>query len=244
MKTTFFRTMFLIAFVLLLFMNSQAQKSKTIDLKTKNDSIAYTIGVNIGNNLKENMRKDSLFFSIEFLANGFKDALLGIDSIVMTKDQKQSVMIDFQKEMQKKQAEKNAIIANSNKEAGTKWLEENKKKTGIIQTVSGLQYKVIKMGNGAQPTLNDQVTVHYEGKLIDGKIFDSSYDRNQPNTFELAKVISGWQEGLLLMKEGSTFELYIPSNIGYGDQGYPPDIPGGSVLIFKVELIKVEVTPK
>lgn len=210
------------------------------ELMTKEDSIAYVIGANIGKNLKENIKRDSLNLTDEALIQGFKDALLGIDSTVFTDAQKQAIMIDFQKEMQQKQMEKMSKAAQPIKAEGAQWLEENKKKEGIVQTASGLQYKVVTQGTGAQPKPTDKVTVNYEGKLINGKIFDSSYERNEPATFQLNAVIPGWTEGLQLMKEGATYELYIPSDLAYGDQGYPPDIPGGSTLIFKVELIKVE----
>lgn len=216
---------------------------KTADLKTKSDSVAYVIGANIGANLNDNIKRDSLEFSPEAIVQGFKDALLGLDSTIFTAAQKQTIMQDFQKEMQEKQAAKMIAASQPNKEAGAKWLEENKKKEGVLVTPSGLQYKVIKMGTGAQPAANDQVTVNYEGKLLDGKIFDSSFERKEPATFQLSNVIRGWQEGLMLMKEGSSYELYIPSDLGYGDQGYPPDIPGGSTLIFKVDLVKVAATP-
>ena len=217
--------------------------NKTADLKTKNDSIAYVIGANIGKNLRDNIKRDSLDLGSEALAQGFKDALMGLDSTVFNETQKQAIMNEFQKQMQEKQQQKAMEAAKPNKEAGAKWLEENKKKEGVIQTASGLQYKVIKMGSGKQPQASDSVTVNYEGKLIDGKIFDSSFERKKPATFRLSNVIPGWQEGLMLMKEGSSFEIYIPSEIGYGDQGYPPDIPGGSTLIFKVDLIKVKAGP-
>lgn len=213
---------------------------KTADLKTKEDSIGYVIGANIGANLKQNIDRDSLKFGTEALVAGFMDALNGIDSTIFTNEQKQTIMADFQKEMQQKQMEKLSAASQPNKEAGAKWLDENKKKEGVVVTASGLQYKVITAGKGAIPTANDNVTVNYEGKLIDGKIFDSSFERKQPASFQLSNVIPGWQEGLMLMKEGASYELYIPSDLGYGDQGYPPDIPGGSVLIFKVDLIKVE----
>jgi FKBP-type peptidyl-prolyl cis-trans isomerase FklB len=215
---------------------------KTADLKTKNDSISYVIGANIGANLIDNISRDSLDLPIESLVQGFKDALNKIDSTVFTETQKQAIMSAFQKEMQQKQMEKVAKAAQPNKEAGTKWLEENKAKEGVVQTASGLQYKVIKMGKGAQPQASDSVTVNYEGKLLDGKVFDSSYERKKPAKFVLSQVIRGWQEGLMLMKEGSNYELYIPSDLAYGDQGNQ-NIPGGSTLIFKVELLKVKAAP-
>lgn len=231
----------LISFAIILglaFMSACNSGNSSADLKTREDSIAYVIGANIGTNLKQNIERDSLSFTTEALVQGFKDALNGLDSTVFTADQKAEIMNSFQKDMQQKQMDKMSQAAQPNKEAGAKWLEENKKKEGVVVTASGLQYKVIKAGNGATPTANDNVTVHYEGKLIDGKIFDSSYERKEPATFQLTNVIPGFQEGIMLMKEGATYELYIPSDLGYGDQG-SQGIPGGSTLIFKVELIKV-----
>ena len=208
------------------------------NLKTNMDTIAYVVGSNIANNLKENMKRDSIDFSMDALVQGFKDALNGTDSLYFSDNDKQTIMMGFQKQLQQKQAEKVAAMAAPNKEAGRKFLEENKKNQGVIQTASGLQYKVIKEGNGKSPSAADQVTVHYEGKLLDGKIFDSSYERKEPITFAVNGVIPGWTEGLQLMKEGGTYELFIPSDLAYGDQGNQA-IPGGSTLVFKVELIKV-----
>jgi FKBP-type peptidyl-prolyl cis-trans isomerase FklB len=145
----------------------------------------------------------------------------------------------FQKDMQEKQMAKQVKMAEPNKIAGQKFLDENKGKEGVKVTATGLQYKVIKEGKGKTPTANDKVTVNYEGKLLDGKIFDSSFDRKKPETFPVTGVIKGWTEGLMLMKEGGSYELYIPSDLAYGDAGNN-SIPGGSTLIFKVDLIKVE----
>ena len=209
------------------------------NLKTKSDSVAYVIGANIGENLKKNISSDSLDFSTSALVQGFKDALEGLDSLTFTKEDKQNIMMQFQKDMQQKQAEKMAQASVPNKEAGAKFLEENKKQAGVIQTQSGLQYKVIKEGTGKTPKATDMVSVNYEGKLLDGKIFDSSYERKKPETFGVTGVIKGWTEALQLMKEGGIYELYISSDLAYGDQGNQ-SIPGGSTLIFKVELIKVE----
>ncbi len=212
------------------------------DLKTKNDSVAYVIGANIGQNLQQNIAADSLEFNTNALIQGFKDALNGVDSLVFSKEDKQNIMMQFQKDMQQKQMEKMTKASEPNKQAGLKYLEENKKQPGVTQTQSGLQYKVIKEGNGKTPTANNQVTVNYEGKLLDGTVFDSSFERGKPATFPVTGVIPGWTEGLQLMKEGGSYELYIPSDLAYGDQG-TQGIPGGSTLIFKVDLIKVEVAP-
>ncbi len=216
--------------------------NKKADLKTKNDSVAYVIGSNIGENLKKNIANDSLDFSTSALVQGFKDALDGLDSLTFTSEVKQNIMKQFQMDMQKKQAEKMAKDAEPNKQAGAKFLGENKKQPGIVETPSGLQYKVVKEGKGKSPNANDMVTVNYEGKLIDGKIFDSSFERKKPETFNVSAVIRGWTEGLMLMKEGGSYELYIPSDLAYGDQGNQ-SIPGGSTLIFKVDLLKVEAAP-
>jgi FKBP-type peptidyl-prolyl cis-trans isomerase FklB len=217
----------------------QKNKAGKVNLKTKTDSISYVIGINIGKNLKENIERDSVSISNEFLSRGFNDALSGNDSAVLNNAQSMGVMARFQKEMTDKAEKKEAMAAQTNKDAGAKWMGENKLKEGVKQTSSGLQYKIIKAGTGIQPLVTDSVTVNYEGRLINGDIFDSSFDRNRPATFVLGNVIPGWQEGLQLMKEGSVFELYIPSDLGYGDRGYPPEIPGGSTLVFKVELLKV-----
>ncbi|HNW69061.1 MAG TPA: FKBP-type peptidyl-prolyl cis-trans isomerase [Bacteroidales bacterium] len=213
--------------------------NKKADLKTQNDSVAYVIGANIGENLKNNIANDSLDFSSAALVQGFKDALEGLDSLTFTKEEKQNIMMQFQKSMQEKQMKKMAEAAAPNKQAGAQFLEKNKQQPGVIQTQSGLQYKVIKEGNGKTPKATDKVTVNYEGKLIDGTVFDSSFERKEPATFGVTGVIPGWTEALQLMKEGGSYELYIPSDLAYGDQGNQ-SIPGGSTLIFKVDLIKVE----
>jgi FKBP-type peptidyl-prolyl cis-trans isomerase len=219
--------------------NGQDPKNEKITLKTKNDSIAYVIGYNVAKNLKENITRDSLDFNINILIRAFSDMFMGKENSVLSDAQKDVILKYFDNEMKQKAAKKAAETLGPNKAAGIKWLEENRKKEGVAQTASGLQYKILKPGSGPQPKINDKVTVNYEGKMIDGKIFDSSFETNNPVTFEVSQVIPGWKEGLLLMKEGTLFELYIPSDLSYGDEGAEPDIPGGSVLIFKVDLLKV-----
>lgn len=127
----------------------------------------------------------------------------------------------------------------SQKEAGKKFMEENRQQPGIAELPSGIQYQVIKEGNGQQPELKDTVTAHYKGALLDGKEFDSSFRRNQPFTAPLRSLIRGWQEVLPLMKEGSHWRLWIPSDLAYGDRGAGSDIPGGATLMFEVELLRV-----
>ena len=142
----------------------------------------------------------------------------------------------FQKEIQQKQIQQSAQVQTSS----DSFLAENAKKSGVKTTASGLQYKMIKEGTGKQPTADSMVTVHYTGKLVDGKVFDSSVERGEPIEFPLNQVIPGWTEGLQLMKEGGKATLYIPAQLGYGEQGVPGTIPANSTLIFDVELIKVK----
>lgn len=130
--------------------------------------------------------------------------------------------------------------ATTNKAAGEKFLLANKTKPGVIQLADGLQYKIITDGSGNKPGPTDVVTVDYEGKLIDGTVFDSSYKRGQPASFPVNGVIPGWTEALQLMNKGSTWELYIPASLAYGDQGVPPQIGPGAMLIFKVHLIDIQ----
>merc|ERR1712216_803941 len=132
-------------------------------------------------------------------------------------------------------------LANATNEAGTKYLEENKKKDGVITLPSGLQYKVLKKGSGAHhPTKDSPCECHYEGTLIDGTEFDSSYKRGEPTTFAPNQVIKGWTEAMQLMVEGDKWEMYIPSDLAYGESGSPPKIPGGSALVFRMEIIKIK----
>ncbi|OPZ99704.1 MAG: Outer membrane protein MIP precursor [Bacteroidetes bacterium ADurb.Bin408] len=226
---------FVILVTMLFSMSIQAQSLDKMKLQTKNDSISYAIGMDVAVNLKS----QSINVNPEAMAKGLIDHLNG-KKVLLTDSVKIKIIEDFQIEHQKKQEELAAKKAEENKKAGQQFLENNKKKAGIKETASGLQYEVIKEGTGKAPTLNSKVTVHYEGKLVDGSIFDSSYERNEPITFPLNGVIQGWQEGLQLMKEGSTYMLYIPSNLGYGERGAGQVIPGNATLIFKVELIKVE----
>jgi len=163
--------------------------------------------------------------------------LNNVDTI-FTEQEFQAAMQKLQKIAMEKSEAKRLEEAKLNKEAGQKFLEANKNNPGVYQTQSGLQYKVIKMGEGPKPTNTDKVKVHYEGKLINGKVFDSSYERGEPIEFELNQVIPGWAEGLTLMPVGSIFELYIPSDLAYGDRPIG-EIPAGSTLIFKVELLEI-----
>ncbi len=213
---------------------TQMAKASEVKIATFEDSLAYTIGVNMGLNLL----KDSLILNPELIKAGLEDMLLA-KTARLTKEQSEEVFKTLNKRMMEKQAAMNKSTGDVNKVKGYQFLEENKKKEGVKVTPSGLQYKVIQEGTGIKPLATDQVEVHYEGTLIDGTKFDSSYDRNETITFPLNGVIRGWTEGLQLMKEGAIYMLYIPAELGYGERGAGGVIGPNETLIFKVELKKV-----
>lgn len=209
-------------------------KMKKEDLKTQQEKVSYTIGLNIGKDMKKNGIEVDPKFLLEGIKNGLAEKALLSDSECNV------VMTQFQQEYMAKQAEKMKGAASGNKAAGEKFLAENKTKEGVITTASGLQYKVISSGSGKTPTASSTVVTHYRGTLLDGKEFDSSYKRGQPAEFPVNGVIRGWTEALQLMKEGDKWMLYIPSDLAYGDQGAGETIPPGSTLIFEIELITVK----
>ena len=205
-------------------------QEKSPPLKDQKDKFSYSIGVNIGSNLS----KQNIPVNPDAITAGIKDAIAGKPQL--TPDQIKEVMATFEKDMEQKQK----AAGEKNASEGTKFLEENKKKDGVKTTGSGLQYKALKQGTGAQPKESDTVTVNYRGTLINGTEFDSSYKRGQAATFPLSGVIKGWTEGLQLMKVGSKYQLFVPPNLGYGDRAVGPDISPNSTLIFDVELMGVK----
>jgi FKBP-type peptidyl-prolyl cis-trans isomerase len=213
--------------------NSKSVTTAPLQFNTFKDTVSYLIGTDLAKNFINNQ----LDIDINYLKAGYEDVLNNVDTI-FTDQEFQSVMQKLQKIAMEKSEAKRLEEAKLNKEVGQKFLESNKNNPGVYQTPSGLQYKVIKMGEGPKPTSTDKVKVHYEGKLINGKVFDSSYERGEPIEFGLNQVIPGWAEGLTLMPEGSVFELYIPSDLAYGDRPIG-EIPAGSTLIFKVELLEI-----
>lgn len=192
------------------------------------DKLSYAWGLAMGQQLKamgvKELEPDSFRNAVMVAFNG--------DNPEMDPAEAQKIIQDYLSDIQQK-AERKA------REEGEKFLEENKKNEGIKVTASGLQYVVEKEGTGAQPTAEDEVTVHYTGRLLNGQVFDSSVNRGEPATFPLNRVIPGWTEGVQLMKEGAKYTFFIPSDLAYGPQGIPNAIPPHSTLIFDVELIKV-----
>jgi FKBP-type peptidyl-prolyl cis-trans isomerase len=198
------------------------------DLKTDDEKFSYAVGLEIGQSLKGSKIK----FDKNAVLQGIEQVISG-STPVLTDEEAQKIKQEYS---QKKMNES----ASKNKKEGEDFLAKNKEKEGVKTTASGLQYKVIKEGSGRTPQATSTVSVHYKGTLLDGTEFDSSYKRGQPAQFAVNQVIPGWTEALQLMKEGSKYELFIPSNIAYGERGAGGAIQPNSTLIFEVELLKIE----
>ena len=198
------------------------------DLKSK---ASYIIGSNIGRQLKD----DGIDLDLATLMRGIQDGATGVKS-PLTDEQVQQTMLQFQQQVMAEQQKK----AARGKADGEAFLAKNKTVQGILTLPSGVQYKVLKAGAGATPKVNDTVTTHYRGTLIDGTVFDSSYDRGEPASFGVSQVIKGWTEVLQLMKVGDKWQVFIPSDLAYGPSGRPPKIAPDSVLVFEMELLDVK----
>ncbi|MBD2768329.1 FKBP-type peptidyl-prolyl cis-trans isomerase [Hymenobacter sp. BT664] len=204
------------------------------------DSHQAQVSYIIGRDLARNFAQQGLELDVDTLAGALKEGLQGLPSR-MTQEQMQAAMQQLQAQMSADddQADQDPNAMNNNKAEGEAFLAQNAAKSGVITLPSGLQYEVITQGTGRKPTLGSSVTTHYHGTLINGTVFDSSYQRGQPATFPVNGVIAGWTEALQLMPEGSKYRLYIPSDLAYGKRGAGRDIPGDTALIFDVELVKV-----
>lgn len=200
------------------------------------DKVSYALGLGIGRQLAQMGATD---LNIDDFAEAIKDVLAGNTLKVSNKDAQTIVEAYFQKKEQKMNADR-AVQGKVAKEAGEKYLAENSKNEGVVTLPSGLQYKVLREGNGRKPKATDEVVCHYEGFLVDGTVFDSSFQRGEPATFPLNQVITGWTEGLQLMQEGAKYRFFIPYRLGYGEGGAGTLIPPFSALIFDVELIEVK----
>ncbi|TRZ97701.1 MAG: FKBP-type peptidyl-prolyl cis-trans isomerase [Deltaproteobacteria bacterium] len=205
------------------------------ELKSDKEKISYSIGMDIGGNLK----RGAVEVDPDMLAKGLKDSYSG-EKTLLTEDQARQAIEDFQKTLKAKKVETMRINSEKNKADGEKFLAENAKKEGVKSLPSGLQYREITPGKGKSPKATDTVTTHYKGTLIDGTEFDSSYKRGEPATFPVAGVIKGWTEALQLMKEGAKWQLFIPPNLAYGERGAGRDIGPDATLVFEVELISVK----
>lgn len=199
------------------------------------DKLSYALGIGIGTQLS-GMGAGSL--NIDDFAQAIKDVIAGND-LKVSNQEAQTLVNDFFAQQEAKQKEAAAEAGKVAKAVGEDFLAENAKKDGVTVLPSGLQYEVIKEGNGKKPGATSQVKCHYEGTLVDGTKFDSSYDRGEPATFGLNQVIPGWTEGVQLMGEGAKYRFFIPYNLGYGERGAGASIPPFAALVFIVELIEV-----
>lgn len=199
------------------------------------DKNSYALGMSIAHNMIHSGVKE---VNLEDFVAGLKAVMSGSETKI-TFQEAGDILNDYFASLEAKQATENAEIAEAMKKEGKEFLDANAKKEGVVTLKSGLQYKVLKEGTGKKPGTGNKVKCHYEGTFIDGKKFDSSYDRKQPAVFGVTQVIKGWTEALQLMSEGSQWELFIPYNLAYGEAGSHGSIPPCATLIFKVELLEV-----
>lgn len=207
-------------------------QTKEISLETPAQKASYGIGLNMGKSLAQEGMDD---LDSKAVAQGIEDA-------IGKKEQrlKDDELVEAFAFLQKRAEERMATMKEESAKAGKKFLEENGKREGVVTTESGLQYEVLKKAEGDQPKATDVVSVHYEGKLTDGSVFDSSIERGSPIELPVSGVIPGWVEGLQLMHVGEKYKLYIPSELAYGEQSPTPAIPANSVLVFELELLEIK----
>lgn len=205
-----------------------------VELDSKEQKLGYSIGTMFGSR----MANDFAGMDLETFKAGFEDSFKGSEPQMSLEDVQATVQA-YQKEQMEKAQREQAKMAEAAKASSQAWLDEKAKEDGVMKTDSGLLYKVIEQGDGKKPAETDTVKVNYEGKLVDGTVFDSSYDRGEPISFPLNQVIPGWTEGVQLMPVGSKYEFYIPSDLAYGPGGTGP-IPPHSALEFTVELLDIE----
>ncbi|TWT34265.1 FKBP-type peptidyl-prolyl cis-trans isomerase [Blastopirellula retiformator] len=229
MKRVLCLTLALVSFIPAV-LRAQEPAAPQGELKTVMEKASYVIGRKFGTDIKTGLPN----VDAKALLKGVTDALEGKES-ELTDEQIQATMAEFQKVMVAEQQK----MANADKKKGADFLAENAKKPNVKTTKSGLQYIVEKEGTGASPKPTDDVVCHYKGELIDGTVFDSSYDRGEPARFPVNRVIPGWTEALQLMKAGGKWKLFIPSDLAYGENGSPGAIPPNSVLVFDIELLEV-----
>lgn len=207
---------------------SKEEKALKEGLKTSSGRLSYALGLEIGASLKRLQTE----IDLAVFARGVEDSLKGRETF-LTPQEAAKVREEFMKKMQNE-------FAGKSQKGGKAFLAENKKKEGVVTTASGLQYMVLSEGNGPKPKATDRVSVHYRGTLVNGTEFDSSYKRGQPATFAVNGVIPGWTEALQIMKVGSKYRLFIPSNLAYGERGTGQQIGPNATLIFEVELLAIE----
>ena len=212
-----------------------AADAKAPALATTEDKVSYSIGSDLGKNLK----RQGITINPAVFAKGMEDGMRG-GPLLMSEQEMKQVLSDFEKDMMNKRASEFNQKAEENKVKGETFLKENKTKEGVVTLPSGLQYKIIKAGTGVKPTKEDTVTVEYTGRLLNGDVFDSTEKAGKPVSFKLNQVIPGWTEALQLMPAGSTWEVYIPAKLAYGSRNVGGSIGPNETLIFNVHLIDVK----
>jgi FKBP-type peptidyl-prolyl cis-trans isomerase FklB len=208
------------------------QAAESTELKDTKSKVSYGIGMNLGTQWRE----QEVEIDPDLLLRAMKDAMAG-KPLLMTEEEMRNILSSYQNEHRTRQMEKRRQLGEKNKAEGEKFLAENKGKPGVVSLPSGLQYKVLTAGVGESPKSNDVVSVQYRGTLIDGTEFDSSYKRGQPAEFGVTGVVKGWTEALLLMKPGAKWQLFIPSELAYGERGSGRQIGPNATLLFEVELL-------
>lgn len=203
----------------------------TITFSNDEQRVSYGFGLQFGQQLMRN-HFDGL--DIDMVANGIRDVVTQ-QGMQITEAELNQAFAAVQEKIEAKNAEQAKQLA----ELGKTFLAENAKREGVTVLASGLQYEVLQSGTGASPSTSDTVKTHYHGTFIDGTVFDSSVQRGEPATFGVTQVISGWTEALQLMKTGDKWRIFLPANLAYGDRGAPPSIPGGTTLIFEIELLDI-----
>jgi len=211
---------------------SEEKKEESLDKEELEKQISYALGYDIFEKLKENFSLDPDFFSL-----GAGDADQGRSKL--SEEKLKELLMSYQRIIRHRQIEKMKLESEENRKKGTAFLEANKKKEGVVTLAGGLQYKILKDGTGPVPKAADTVECHYTGTLIDDTVFDSSYDRGKPAVFQVGQVIQGWIEALQIMKTGSVWMLYVPTDLAYGDRGAGDMIKPGATLVFKIELLGI-----
>jgi FKBP-type peptidyl-prolyl cis-trans isomerase len=221
---------------------ADAGSSSSSELKSEKDKASYAIGANIGKGLQHNLQQAGVEIDSSLLVRGLKDALDG-NKPLLTDDEVKAVLTTVQQEARAKKEAETKALGEANQKEGEAYLAENKTKEGVVTLPSGLEYKVLKQGDGPKPTPSDMVECNYRGTLIDGKEFDSSYTRGKPATFPVSGVIKGWTEVLQLMPVGSKYQVVIPAALAYGSRPQGSDIGPNATLIFEIELLSIKEKP-
>ncbi len=203
-------------------------------MESNREKVSYCIGLEAGRNIKGQFKD----IDDELLKKGLSDALAN-KTPSLEREEMETILKSLQQQIQMQQKQYVEKLANKNKEDGESFLEENKENEGVSTLASGLQYKILNAGTGVSPSMHDEVTIHYRGSLIDGTVFDSTYERDEPQKVPLSRLIPGWSEALKMMKVGDKWQLSIPSYLAYGENGFGPHIQPNATLLFDVELIKI-----